>query len=106
MATVTGYALRLPNSIMEEVKLAAEGDATSINQFIVVAVARRLAELRRDAELKAERETQAENTNEYFAVRASRADRGAARAVLALAGSANPMPPREGDEIPEGWLAG
>ena len=91
MATVTGYALRLPNSVMDEVKRAAEQDATSINQFIVVAVARRLAELK---------------TMRYFEERASRADLSEAYAVLAKAGAENPLPPREGDEIPEGWLEG
>lgn len=90
MATVTGYALRLPNSIMEEVKLAAEKDATSINQFIVVSVVQRLTELR---------------TKRYFEERAARAsaDPSAGLALLSKAGSNNPMPPREGDEIPEGW---
>ncbi|MGB8840611.1 MAG: hypothetical protein WCC64_06040 [Aliidongia sp.] len=48
MAVVTGYALRLPASIMDEMKKAAEDEGSSINQFTVVAVARRLV-----AELKA-----------------------------------------------------
>lgn len=90
MATVTGYALRLPNSIMEEVKLAAEKDATSINQFILVSVVQRLTELK---------------TKRYFEERAARAsaDPLAGIAILSKAGADNPISPREGDEIPEGW---
>ena len=59
MATGTGYSLRLPASLMKEVKRAAEAEGTSINQFITVAVARRLAELK---------------TLRYFEARAARAD--------------------------------
>jgi hypothetical protein len=86
MATVTGYALRLPASIMDEVKKVAENEGTSINQFIVVAVARRLAELR---------------AVRYFETRAARANPADFQRVLAKAGT---LPPQEGDEIPEGWL--
>jgi|GEM_PF-239836 hypothetical protein len=88
MATVTGYALRLPTSIMNEVKRASELEATSINQFIVVAVARRLAEL------KAMR---------YFEERAARGDPSDFERIMAKAGT---VPPRDGDEIPPEWLEG
>jgi hypothetical protein len=86
MATVTGYALRLPASIMDEVKKAAEDEGSSINQFIVVAVARRLAELK---------------AMKCFEARAARADPAAFQRVLAKAGT---LPPRDGDELPKGWL--
>ena len=86
MATVTGYALRLPTSIMNEVKEAAEFEATSINSFITVAVARRLAELK---------------TTRYFEARAARANPEGFQRIVAKAGT---LPPQEGDEIPEGWL--
>ena len=86
MATVTGYALRLPASIMNEVKKASEMEGTSINQFITVAVARRLAELK---------------TVRYFEERAAKADPEDLKRILGTAGK---LPPREGDEIPEGWL--
>jgi len=86
MATVTGYALRLPASIMNEVKEAAELEATSINSFITVAVARRLVELK---------------TTRYFEARAARANPEDFRRIVAKAGT---LPPRDGDEIPEGWL--
>ncbi len=86
MAAVTGYALRLPASIMDEVKALAEAEGTSINQFIVVAVARRVAELKAMG---------------YFEERAGRADPAAFERVMAKAGT---LPPREGDEVPDDWL--
>jgi hypothetical protein len=71
---------------MNELKRASELEATSINQFILVAVARRLAEL------KAQR---------YFEERAARANPTDFRRILAKAGT---LPPQAGDEIPPGWL--
>jgi predicted DNA-binding protein len=45
--TVTGnYALRLPKSLKEDVAALSKEDGTTINQFIVVAVARQVAELK------------------------------------------------------------
>lgn len=58
---------------------------TSINKR-TVAVARRLAELK---------------TMRYFEERAARANSEELKRILATAGT---LPPREGDEIPEGWL--
>lgn len=86
MATVTEYALRLPSSIMNAVKKASEMEGTSINQFITVAVARRLAEL---------------NIVRYFEKQAAKANPEDLNRILAKAGT---LPPQEGDEIPEGWL--
>lgn len=86
MATGTGYSLRLPASLMKEVKRAAEAEGTSINQFITVAVARRLAELK---------------TLRYFEARAARADPDAFERIVAKAGT---QAPQAGDEIPDEWL--
>lgn len=86
MATVTGYALRLPTSLMNEVKKEVETEGTSINQFITVAVARRLAELK---------------TMRYFESRAAKANPEEFRRILAKAGT---RPPQEGDEIPADWM--
>jgi hypothetical protein len=61
-------------------KVLPEG--TSINQFINVAVAEKLAALR---------------TAEYFQERAARADMDAFWQILERAGT---EPPREGDELP------
>ena len=86
MATVSNYALRIPPSLMKEVKDLAKQDNTSVNQFIVLAVAERVGALKARA---------------YFDRRAARAVPGDFPRVLAKAGS---EPPRVGDEVPEGWL--
>ena len=80
--TTTNYALRLQASLMEELREAAAAEGTSINQFINVAVAEKLATLR---------------TTAYFRERAERADMAAFWEILESAGS---EPPREGDELP------
>ncbi len=59
---------------------------TTLNQFINVAVAEKLAALR---------------TERYFRERIANGDRDAFLRILQKAGS--DMPPREGDELPEGW---
>jgi hypothetical protein len=85
-SATTLSAFRLPPSLMKEVKDLAEQDETSVNQFIVLAVAERVGALKARA---------------YFVRRATRAVPGDFARVLAKAGS---EPPREGDEQPEGWL--
>lgn len=86
MATVSNFALRVPPSMMQELKERAEKDETSVNQLIVMAIAEKLAALR---------------TREYFALRQARAVPGDFERLLAKAGGASV---REGDEVPEGWL--
>ena len=71
---------------MKEIKDVAEQEATSINQFIVMAVAEKLAAMR---------------TRDFFEARRRRAVSGDFERILAKAGM---EPPREGDELPEGWL--
>lgn len=83
MATVSNYALRLSASLMAELRKIAKEDGTTINQFINVAVAEKIAALR---------------TADYFRARAARADRAAFERVLAKAGSEPPVP---GDEMPD-----
>ena len=46
MATPSNYTLRIPPSLMEEVKDLAKQDDTSVNQFIVLAVAERVGALK------------------------------------------------------------
>ena|SRR5271166_6345388 len=59
MRTSSNYALRLPASLKRAVEEVAREDGTTLNQFIVSAVAEKLAALK---------------TAEYFAKRAARAD--------------------------------
>ncbi len=82
MASVSNFALRLPPSLMEDVKAIASVDQMSINQFVVQAVAERVAMLRERG---------------YLAQRAARSSPADFGRVLDKAGDDTPIP---GDEIP------
>ena len=81
MATRSNYTLRLLASLKAEAEKMAEEDGTTLNQFINVAVAEKLAALR---------------TARYFQERATRADLEAFDHFLEIAGDESP---RRGDEI-------
>jgi len=67
MSIASNYALRLPASLKREVEKVARDDGTSLNQFIVTAVAEKLSVLR---------------TADFFEERRARADIGAALEVM------------------------
>ena len=77
--------LRIPPSLMEDVKALAAQDAVSVNQFLVQAAAEKVAVLK---------------AHGYLAERAARAIPGDFGRVLAKAGRATLIPD---DELPEGW---
>ena len=80
--TQSNYALRLQASIKKEAERLAKEEGTTLNQFINVAVAEKVAALR---------------TADYFRERARRADVPGALALLdSLCGDESP---REGDEL-------
>ena len=81
MATTSNYALRLLVSLKTEAEKVAAEEGTTLNQFINVAVAEKLAALR---------------TARYFEERASRAKPGAFDRLMKTAGA---EPPRPGDEV-------
>ena len=81
MATTSNYALRLLASLKSEAERVAAEEGTTLNPFINVAVAEKLAALR---------------TARYFEERASRAKPGAFDRLMRTAGD---EPPRPGDEI-------
>ena len=83
MTQMAAYPLRLPRSLKDAVSAAATRDGTSMNQFIAIAVAEKLAVL---------------NTEQFFAERHERADPALFRKILTRQGG---EPPREGDELPE-----
>jgi hypothetical protein len=84
MARTSNYALRLLTSLKAEAEKVAAEEGTTLNQFINVAVAEKLAALR---------------TAQYFQTRAARADLAVFDQLLAHAGD---EPPRPGDEsLPE-----
>jgi len=83
MRTSSNYALRLPTSLKRAVEELAREDGTTPNQFIVSAVAKKLAVLK---------------MADYFAGRARRADfAGFDRLMRRCGGEA----PRPDDELPE-----
>lgn len=81
MRTSSNYALRLPASLKRAVEELAREDGTTLNQFIVSAVAEKLAVLK---------------TADYFAKRAARADFGAFDRLMRRGGGEAPRP---GDEM-------
>jgi hypothetical protein len=81
MTTLSNYALRLQASLMDELRTVVEEEGTTINQFINVAVAEKLAALR---------------TERYFQERAAQANRDDFLAILDKAGSDIQI---EGDEL-------
>ena len=83
MARTSNYALRLLTSLKAEAETVAAEEGTTLNQFINVAVAEKLAALR---------------TARYFQERATRADLAVFDQLLARAGE---EPPRAGDELPD-----
>jgi len=85
MRTNSNYALRLPASLKQAVEDVAREDGTTLNQFIVSAVAEKLAVLK---------------TADYFAERAARADFAEfARLMRRRGGEA----PRPDDRLPENY---
>ena len=86
--TQANYALRLQASLKAEAERAAKREGTTLNQFINVAVAEKLAALR---------------TVDYLRERAARANLGEAMAILESFGGDEP--PREGDELDEPIVA-
>ncbi|MBV8360043.1 MAG: hypothetical protein JO189_19215 [Deltaproteobacteria bacterium] len=80
----SNFALRLQPSLMEELRDVAAAEDTTLNQFINVAVAEKLAALRTEA---------------YFRERAARAGIPGALKILDRLGIGNaPLP---GDRMPE-----
>lgn len=76
------YPLRLPTSLKAAVEKLSKADGTSINQFVVVAVAEKVAAM---------------TTEELFAERRARADLAAFDRIM---NRRNGAPPQPGDELP------
>jgi hypothetical protein len=75
------FALRLPNSLHGYAKEVAQQDETSLNQFIVTAVAEKLSAMR---------------TEEFFRERAAKAKPSRLDKILAKVPD---TPPLKGDEL-------
>ena len=83
----SNFALRLQPSLLEELRSVASAEDVTLNQFINVAVAEKLAALRAEA---------------YLRKRAARGDVPAALKILDRLGVGNP--PRRDDRIPRSYL--
>jgi hypothetical protein len=77
------YPLRLPRSLKDAVGRLSKEDGTSINQFIAIAVAEKVAAL---------------ETERFFVDRKARADFKAFDKIMKRRGGTRP---REGDEMPD-----
>jgi len=82
----SNFALRLQPTLMEEAKALAQKEGVALNQLINVAVAEKLAVTR---------------TLDFFERYTRDAD--VAKALELLRRPRKGEPPREGDELPEGW---
>ena len=86
MSTLTTYPLRLPKSIKAEAEALSKADGTSLNQFVAIAVAEKIAVLK---------------TAAFFE---ERRQRSTGKALEAILSRTDGEPPREGDELPEGYV--
>jgi hypothetical protein len=83
MKETSTYPLRLPRSLKQAVEKQSREDGTSINQFVVVAVAEKISAMQ---------------TAQFFAERRARADFKAFDRIMKRKGG---VPQRPGDEIEE-----
>lgn len=81
MSELSTYPLRLPRSIRAGVERMSKEDGISINQFVSIAVAEKLAMIQAQA---------------YLAERSARADTAAFDKLMQRSGG---EPPRAGDEV-------
>ena len=99
MATHSNYALRVPSSLMEDLRLAASHDGISMNGFIVQAVAEKVMFLRVRGMLT---EPPPDEQLSYLNERAEQGKPGRMFDILSRAGTLNEVTP--GDEVPDNWL--
>ena len=99
MASYSNYALRLPASLMADLRVAAERDGVSMNGFIIQAVAEKVAILRARGLLG---DLTPEEQAAYLDSRAARSQEGRLAGLIGKAGTTTEVHP--GDEIPEDWL--
>jgi hypothetical protein len=74
---IATFPLRLPVSLKTALETISDRDGTSMNQFLVVAAAEKIAAM---------------HTEEFFLARRTRADRDALRRILNRQGGESPSP--------------
>ena len=80
MSDVATYPLRLPRTLKAGIERVSKRDGTSVNQFVAMAAAEKLATL---------------EAEDFFRSRFASADLAAFDRIMARSGG---QPPREGDE--------
>jgi hypothetical protein len=75
MAAVRNFALRLPPSLMEDVKALAAQDAVSVNQFVVQATAEKVAAMKARGYLADRLTARSQAISAVFSPRPARPDR-------------------------------
>jgi hypothetical protein len=83
MPVTSNYALRLPQSLKDEVERIAKDDKTTMNQFMIMAIAEKVSAYR---------------TEDYFRERAKRAN---VERAFELLSRPDIVPPARGDVIAE-----
>ena len=99
MASYSNYALRVPASLMTDLREAAGRDGVSMNGFIVQAVAEKVATLRARGLVG---DLGPEEQSNYLDERVTRSRKEKLSELIGKAGTTDEVLP--GDEIPEGWL--
>lgn len=99
MATHGNYALRVPASLMEDLRVAADRDGVSLNGFIIQAIAEKVAVLRARGALQ---DMLPAEQSAYLEGRVADARPERLAQVLAKAGTTEAVLPD--DEIPAGLL--
>lgn len=93
MTNATTFALRIPSSLKGEAERLAKADGTSLNQYVTLALAEKVA---------------AQKAAAYFEARITRAREAARRGEPSmlewLLNRTGGEPPRSGDELPEGYV--
>lgn len=93
MTHATTFALRIPSTLKGEAERLAKADGTSLNQYVTIALAEKVA---------------AQKTAAYFEQRIARAReaerRGEPSMLEQLLNRTGGEPPRPGDELPEGYV--
>ena len=79
----SNFALRVPPTLLDEARRAAESEGVALNQLITIALAEKISAMR---------------TEQYFTERAMRADHSKVTRILSRLGKENS--PVEGDDLP------
>ncbi len=99
MASNFHYLLRIPASLMTDLRAASEIDDVTINGFVIQAVAEKIAVLRARGLLG---DFTSEEQTAYLQHRAARSAKGRLAEIIGKAGATGDR--LAGDDVPDGWL--